>query len=647
MSFRLRITLSMIAVIAVLYSISGAALISMSFNAAVEKEEKAAVGNTRLTLRMLEMVGEGESWFNEEELTDTLQQISERSSFDAVKLMRLGEDAFANASAGAETSLSSENSTELPSENAADSPTDNAASRRAGNASVGDAIFSEGITDDFPDPSSNAAEGEITVTYPTARTARPRLFTTSTLAIGDDAYVLQIANDLGSIYRVRQQQRGLFGRIYLILIALAAGLSWLTATVVTRSLRKLSQASREIASGNLAYRTNITTEDEIGRLSHDFDRMAEKLEENITAIQEEADRKERFMGAFTHELKTPMTSIIGYADLIRSQALTPEEQEDAVNYIFSEGKRLENMSLKLLDLFVADKNDLACRSISPASLLNDTAAHLKPVYEKAGIAITVSAGDGECSLEPDLFRTLLINLMDNARKAMPDGGRLFVGARRERGRIAAAAGGQTAGDTGRDAGEGAGRRDGIGSRRGGSHAIGASESEGGAAAGGQDVSSSRRGGSHAIGSSEREGGQTAGWIWHFAVADTGKGMAPEELKHITEAFYRVDKARARAEGSAGLGLALCEKIVSLHHGTLSFESEPGKGTTVHVRIPEGEVEDKSLLDGEFAGKSLKTGELAGKSLKAGENVDRDRNLRQEKTLEKKILTGKGGGRHDS
>lgn len=582
MSFRLRITLSMIAVIAVLYSIGGAALISMSFNAAVEKEENAAVGNTRLTLRMLEMVGEGESWFNEEELTDTLQQISERSSFDAVKLMRLGEDAFANASAGAETSLSSENSTELPSENAADSPTDNAASRRAGNASAGDAIFSEGITDDFPDPSSNAAEGEITVTYPTARTARPRLFTTSTLAIGDDAYVLQIANDLGSIYRVRQQQRGLFGRIYLILIALAAGLSWLTATVVTRSLRKLSQASREIASGNLAFRTNITTEDEIGRLSHDFDRMAEKLEENITAIQEEADRKERFMGAFTHELKTPMTSIIGYADLIRSQALTPEEQEDAVNYIFSEGKRLENMSLKLLDLFVADKNDLARRSISPAALLNDTAAHLKPVYEKAGIAVTVSAGDGECSLEPDLFRTLLINLMDNARKAMPEGGRLFVGARRERGRIAAAA-----------------------------------------------------------------GGQTAGWIWHFAVADTGKGMAPEELKHITEAFYRVDKARARAEGSAGLGLALCEKIVSLHHGTLSFESEPGKGTTVHVRIPEGEFEDKSLLDGEFAGKSLKAGGLVGKSLKAGENVDKDRNLRQEKTLEKKILTGKGGGSYDS
>ena len=120
MSFRLRITLSMIAVIAVLYSISGAALISMSFNAAVEKEEKAAVGNTRLTLRMLEMVGEGESWFNEEELTDTLQQISERSSFDAVKLMRLGEDAFANASAG-------------------------------------DAIFSKGMTDDFPNPSSKSS----------------------------------------------------------------------------------------------------------------------------------------------------------------------------------------------------------------------------------------------------------------------------------------------------------------------------------------------------------------------------------------------------------------------------------------------------------------------------------------------------------
>ena len=178
-----------------------------------------------------------------------------------------------------------------------------------------------------------------------------------------------------------------------------------------------------------------------------------------------------------------------------------------MNYIFSEGKRLENMSLKLLDLFVADKNEIRRQPVSLAALLEDITEHLKPVYEKAGIRILSRSETGKCCVEPDLFRTLLINLLDNARKAMPGGGEIRVSAE------------------------------------------------------------------------EKDG------VWQFTVADTGKGMEPEELKHITEAFYRVDKARARQEGSAGLGLALCEKIVSLHQGTMVFESEPGKGTTVCVRIP--------------------------------------------------------------
>lgn len=74
--------------------------------------------------------------------------------------------------------------------------------------------------------------------------------------------------------------------------------------------------------------------------------MAAQLEENITELQQSMERQERFMGSFAHELKTPMTSIIGYADLLRSQALPQQEAMDAANYIFSEGKRLESLSLK-------------------------------------------------------------------------------------------------------------------------------------------------------------------------------------------------------------------------------------------------------------------------------------------------------------
>ena len=61
-------------------------------------------------------------------------------------------------------------------------------------------------------------------------------------------------------------------------------------------------------------------------------------------------------------------------------------------------------------------------------------------------------------------------------------------------------------------------------------------------------------------------------------------MERSELTKITEAFYRVDKARSRGQGGAGLGLALCKQIVELHKGNIQFASEPGKGTRVTVTL---------------------------------------------------------------
>ena len=71
----------------------------------------------------------------------------------------------------------------------------------------------------------------------------------------------------------------------------------------------------------------------------------------------------------------------------------------------------------------------------------------------------------------------------------------------------------------------------------------------------------------------------------ISVQDFGIGMNQETLCHITEAFYRADKARSRAAGGAGLGLSICEKIAKLHGAKLSFSSEPGMGTLAIVSFP--------------------------------------------------------------
>lgn len=69
------------------------------------------------------------------------------------------------------------------------------------------------------------------------------------------------------------------------------------------------------------------------------------------------------------------------------------------------------------------------------------------------------------------------------------------------------------------------------------------------------------------------------------VSDTGIGMPKEEIEHIFERFYRVDKARSRGTGGTGIGLSIVERIVQMHGGTIDVESMEGRGSTFTVRIP--------------------------------------------------------------
>jgi len=72
------------------------------------------------------------------------------------------------------------------------------------------------------------------------------------------------------------------------------------------------------------------------------------------------------------------------------------------------------------------------------------------------------------------------------------------------------------------------------------------------------------------------------WKDGLSVRDEGCGIPPKHLPHVTEAFYMVDKSRARAAQGAGLGLALCRRIAQLHKARLTIDSQPGQGTTVSL-----------------------------------------------------------------
>ncbi len=308
---------------------------------------------------------------------------------------------------------------------------------------------------------------------------------------------LETLRSVSDVFTARALGFSLYRRVTVLMLLAGALMMHLICSVLTKPIRILTQATRKMEERDYSYRAKQVSQDELGQLTQDFNHMAETLEQNIEKLEEEIDAKEEFMGAFAHELKTPLTTIIGYADLLRSKKLDTEKHLMAANYIYTEGRRLEAMSLRLLEIIVAGKKE-AKLSFIPAELIFD---YLTELYaDRTDLTCIFQYEKGNVLAELNLLKTVLINLIDNAAKASePDS---------------------------------------------------------------------------AI---EIKGFQTKNG-YRFCVKDHGIGIPEDELHKIAKAFYMVDKSRSRQNNGAGLGLALCTQILSIHGSSLLIESEPGKGS---------------------------------------------------------------------
>lgn len=297
-------------------------------------------------------------------------------------------------------------------------------------------------------------------------------------------------------------------------------------TLVLRSalapLKALNETTKRMAQNMYDRRVEVMRDDEIGELAESFNAMADAVEARTRNLEESERRKTLLMGNLTHELKTPMTAISGYAETLLTTRLTEEDRQEALHYIRQECGRLERLSKKMMKLlsletaslseapFItegrtgdeAENDDFIMKEVSVETLFREAERVCGKAIADKHIVLEQKTHGERFFVEEDLMAEVLINLLDNAVKASVEGGRVIL---------------RADGDT-------------------------------------------------------------------ISVQDFGCGIPKEETERVLEPFYMVDKSRSRKSGGAGLGLSIVSMIVKLHRGSLSIQSEEGRGTTVELTM---------------------------------------------------------------
>ncbi len=327
--------------------------------------------------------------------------------------------------------------------------------------------------------------------------------------------IIEVHKDLTQIFLEKEEQQRIFIITIIVVGAISALLNAVNVIKLTKPIHKLIYAVKKIRSGDYTERVEYKEKDEVGILAADFNSMAEQLEEKIQLLKETAKKQEELAGSLAHEIRTPLTAMIGYADLIKRSKMEEQDFLYAVDYIISEGKRLEALSNRMMQLLI-EKNAIPNYSVSTVqNLLEDALEAMKPVFDKKKITVKKSSADFPIRADMELMKNVLLNILDNGGKAAGVNGEVTI-----------------------------------------------------------------------------ETGCQSGNVW-ISITDNGVGMPKEEISKIQEAFYRVDKSRSRADGGAGLGLAICSNIMNIHKGEILFESEVGKGTTVTL-VWKGSIDEQDI-----------------------------------------------------
>lgn len=281
----------------------------------------------------------------------------------------------------------------------------------------GDIVFSTFPAGSAFPEQEEAADGQVDYTMTREGSFR-RLYAKSCFTQSGRTTTLLLARNVTGLFEDKRLSEKSFYTTFIIAELVGAAIAAVFAYCITRPINRLAKSTRIFAGGKHEERASANSRDEIGELAESFNSMADTIEDTINELSLSARREKDFTASFAHEIKTPMTSVIGYADLIyQGDDLSREKTKEYAGCILSEGMRLESLSQKLMELIVLEKQEFTLEELPAFEVLSDVVGTAVPLADKRGVGLELSADKAYFRIEFDLFKTLMLNLIDNALKS--------------------------------------------------------------------------------------------------------------------------------------------------------------------------------------------------------------------------------------
>lgn len=249
----------------------------------------------------------------------------------------------------------------------------------------------------------------------------------SAIDVEDMTYFIVTACDISEIYTMKKQQSDFIRQVSIGASAVVSLILLIMTIILLRPLKRLNVYTKEIAGGKYNMRIRQKGSLEFCQLADNMNTMAEAVQSHARKLENIAESRQTFIANLAHEMKTPLTSILGFADLLRiKKHISDSERTEYANTIVEETKRLRSLSGKLMELITIGGTEIEKKPVSLPKLIIKTKTALTPLLDKNKVSLVCNYEDITFSADEELFKSLLYNIIENAVKASPMGEKIVL-----------------------------------------------------------------------------------------------------------------------------------------------------------------------------------------------------------------------------